>query len=75
MRSSLGTENRGPTVHIAGELASAPLHPHLPALPAPSLHTRTPSQERTGRGWGGEKADGRAQAPRPRLESPEWQWL
>lgn len=57
MWSSLGTENAGPTVHVAGELASAP---HLPPLPAPSLHTRTPSQERTG-GGRGEKADGRAQ--------------
>lgn len=70
MRSSLGTENAGPTVHVAGELASAP---HLPPLPAPSLHTRTPSQERTGREAGERKQMGGLRASRPRLESSEWQ--
>ena len=68
MRSSLGPENGGPTVHIAGELASAP--PHLPPLPAPSLHTRTPSLERTGRGSGGEKADERAQGTQTQAGVP-----
>ena len=47
MRSSLGTENGGPTVHIAGELASAP-PPPSPACSLPAHPHTFPGAHREG---------------------------
>lgn len=67
MGSSLGTENGGPAMHVAGELASAPhLPPRLPPPPC-TPHTFPGAQ---GMGGSGEKADGRAQGTSGTLLRP-----
>lgn len=61
MGSSLGTENGGPAMHVAGELASAP---HLPPRLPPALHTAHLPRS-AGNGGGAERKQmGGLRAPR-----------